>query len=363
MRRALLLLLAAALTAPAAASSQGLRGEQAIVKPDYRGEAGRLRREIEELQRELVGLGVAQFEDEGEAVGQRQGLVRLNTREARLQAEIAANRTQLTRLLGALQLYQRDPPPPLFVHAGSARDAARAAVLMKTVAPELERRGEALAEQADAMRKVRRDVALASETLILTESELEERRADIERLIARKSQLERRLLADADAADRTARQLAAQAGSLGELVQDLADYNQPLRQSGVLAFMQPVQGQLVGRFGEKSGALKAEGLTWRTAGAAQVLAPADARVEYVGPLKGYGLVVILRPSDAYHVVLAGLDQAASGAGRSVAAGEPIGRMANESDAPRELYFEVRRNGEPVDPARWLQASQNRRVRG
>jgi septal ring factor EnvC (AmiA/AmiB activator) len=88
-----------------------------------------------------------------------------------------------------------------------------------------------------------------------------------------------------------------------------------------------------------------------------VLAPTDATVEYVGPLKGYGLVVILRPGAPYHVVLAGLDEAASGAGRTVAAGEPIGRMAQ---GPSDLYLEVRRNGEPVDPARWLQRSSQPR---
>ncbi len=67
-------------------------------------------------------------------------------------------------------------------------------------------------------------------------------------------------------------------------------------------------------------------------------------------MKGYGLIVILRPGESHHVVLAGLDQAASGAGRRVAAGEPIGRMVNGTS---ELYLEVRERGQPVDPVKWL----------
>lgn len=352
MRRPTLLFAAVLLALPLGALAAALRGSMPAEAPLLRQDARRLRAEIADLQADLVRLGSAQHADEGEAATQRRALARLNAEDAVLQARIGANRIRLARLLGALQLYQRDPPPPLFVHAGSARDAARAAVLMKTVAPELERRGEALAVQADRIRRIRRDAALASEALMLTESELEERRADIERLIAQKSGLERRLLSDADAAERAARALAARAGSLGDLVQDLSAANRPVQQRAV-RLLPPVRGEVVRRFGDRLGAGRAAGLTWRTAEGAEVLSPAAARVDYVGPLKGYGLVVILTPSSPYHVVLAGLDEAASGAGRTVAAGEPIGRMAGGGTP--ELYLEVRQAGRPVDPARWLAA--------
>jgi septal ring factor EnvC (AmiA/AmiB activator) len=72
--------------------------------------------------------------------------------------------------------------------------------------------------------------------------------------------------------------------------------------------------------------------------------------------------VILSPSEPFHLVLAGLDQAAAGVGRTVAAGEPIGRMAGSSTRPPELYLEVREGGEPVDPARWLAAPRKGRGR-
>ena len=369
--RVLLSLLLAVLVAAAApvrqpaygqsADGLNLRGGQARQnKRDvYRAQAETLSQEVEALRQELVRLGRSQAVGEGRAARERDRLDDLQSQEGALRDSLGRNRSQLARLLGALQLYQRDPPPPLFVHARSARNAARAAVLMKAVTPELERRGKVLAARRDAIRRVRRQATAASETLLLTESEMEERRSRIERLIGQKTTLERRLLADADAADAAARVLAAKAGSLGELVQGLeARENRPAP-AAFIRLVQPVQGRLVKRFGDKSGRSRTEGVTWRTQAPAQVLAPADAKVEYVGPLKGYGLIVILRPGGSYHVVLAGLDQAASGAGRTVAAGEPIGRM---SDAGSELYLEVRRGGEPVDPARWLAPSQKGRQR-
>ena len=352
----LAVLLSLAVVAPASGQNTGnarLRGGQSEAQQArdlYRAQAQALSQEVEQLRSELVRLGGSQAADEGTAARQRRKLKRLQKQEEALAQDVGRNRTQLSHLLGALQLYQRDPPPPLFVHARSARNAARAAVLMKAVTPELERRGKALSARADAIRKVRRQATVASETLILTESELEERRSQIEKLIGDKSRLERRLLADADAADARARALAARSGSLGELVQGLAAVNRGPSRSGLVRLVQPVQGQLVRRFGERSGRAASRGVSWRTQGSAQVLAPTDATVEYVGPLKGYGLIVILRPGESHHVVLAGLDQAASGAGRRVAAGEPIGRMVNGTS---ELYLEVRERGQPVDPVKWL----------
>ena len=348
------LIAALALLAAAPAAGQGLRGEQPAGRRDaYRAQARTLAEEVEALRAQLIQLGGAQSVDEAEALRQRARLERLHRQEAALKADIGANRTRLSRLLGALQLYQRDPPPPLFVHAHSARNAARAAVLMKAVTPELNRRGRALSKRAEAIRKVRRQAAAASELLFLTESELADRRSEIEQLIAQKSSLERRLLGDNRQAEAAARELAAQATSLDDLVHGLDALNRAPRSVAALQLSAPVQGSLVRRFGQSAGAGRSKGLAWRTRGSAQVRAPADARVEYVGPLKGYGLVVILRVGEPYHVVLAGLDEAASGAGRSVAAGEPIGRMAQNAS---ELYLEVRRGGEPVDPARWLQGA-------
>ena len=350
----LLTITLATLAVAGAAASQGLRGEQPANRREaYQAQARTLNTEVDELRRQLVRLSAAQSVDESAALRQRARLERLHKQELALKADIGANRSRLSRLLGALQLYQRDPPPPLFVHARSARNAARAAVIMKTVTPELQRRGRAMAARAEAIRKVRRQVAAASETLFLTESELADRRSEIERLIAQKSGLERRLLGDTRQAEAAARELAAQAASLGDFVDDLAALQRSPRTLTSITLSPPVQGSVVRRFGQRESAGRSEGLTWRTNASAQVLAPTDAVVEYVGPLQGYGLVVILRPGAPYHVVLAGLEEAASGAGRNVVAGEPIGRMAR--GAP-ELYLEVRRGGEPVDPARWLQGS-------
>ena len=136
-----------------------------------------LDRQIEKLRGELVKLGAQEQAGEGTAIGQRARLVALNAQEAALKARIEANRGDLSKLLAALQTYQRRPPPPLLVNPRSARDAVRAAILIRAITPQLEARGRAFAVQAEAIAKVRRSAAAASETLFQAESDIADRRA------------------------------------------------------------------------------------------------------------------------------------------------------------------------------------------
>jgi septal ring factor EnvC (AmiA/AmiB activator) len=87
-----------------------------------------------------------------------------------------------------------------------------------------------------------------------------------------------------------------------------------------------------------------------------VRAPAQGTVEYSGPLKGWGEVLILRLGGQYHLVLAGLESSNAVAGGKFAAGEPVGRMGGSDP---ELYLEIRKDGAPMDPARWLKSAASR----
>jgi len=372
-RRALALTAVLLLTAAPAWSQRGEREavdrleaqsrDRVRERDDLRSEARQAAREVERLRARLVDLAREQGGGERRLAVQRDRFEALNAREAALTRRMATNRVKLTRLLGALQLYTRDPPPALLVSPESATDAVRAAILMRAVAPDLERNAAALKREADAISRVRRQAALAGAALFSTESEVEDRRAEIERLIAEKTALEVRLNTDAAAAEAEARVLAEQASDLRGLVQGLAgrpaDPTLPDpgrtdlfgRRAKLTA---PVQGVPARRFGERtpSGA-RSDGWTWRAPPGAQVVAPAEGRVEYAGPLKGWDQVLVIRLGGGLHLVLAGLETVSTGPGRSVAAGEPVGHMAAPEKGAAELYLEIRRDGAPVDPARWL----------
>jgi septal ring factor EnvC (AmiA/AmiB activator) len=325
------------------------------------------RRDIAQLQAQLGELDRAEQNGERSVSDKRLRLAALNAQEQELDSRLGADQSRLARLLGALELFRRDPPPALLVDPHDIRDAVRAAILMRAITPQIEARARVLKAQATAIQKARREAATASADLFSAESDVADRRAKIETLIEAKTTLERRAAADADAANQDIAALADRARALRGLAQDVASRPPPIlnvheppnpEHAGLFGaaklFTAPVSGAPIRTFGqaEPEGG-RSQGWAWRPGAGATVAAPASALVDYAGPLKGWGLVLILRLGGGYHLVLAGLETALTAPGRTVAAGQPIGRMAGTGGPAPEFYFEIRKNGAPVDPARWL----------
>ncbi len=309
---------------------------------------------LERLRRELVKLGREQQAGESVSDAWRRKLLELNAHQIDLDRRMGANRDSLVQMMAALQTFRRNPPPALLVNPRSARDAVRAAILMRAVLPELEARRRNYVQEASELNRIRRDAAVAGAALISAESAEADRRTRIEQLVSAKSGLEQ---PDDPAAVERARAAAARASSMGELIGNLAQADTaaspaPETGSGPLRLETPVHGRLVRRFGVTTGptaedARKSTGVTWRTEPAATVLSPADAVVDYAGPVKGMGLVIILRVRGDFRVVMAGLDRINALTGRKLVSGEPVGRMPM-TGAP-ELFLELRRADQPVNP--------------
>jgi lipoprotein NlpD len=113
----------------------------------------------------------------------------------------------------------------------------------------------------------------------------------------------------------------------------------------------PAKGEVIGRFNAAAGAT---GLDIAGARGSPVLAAAAGRVSYVGTgLRGYGRLVIVKHSDTVLSAYAHNDRVLVVEGQSVKFGQVIAVMGN-SDADRvKLHFEIRENGRPVDPMRYL----------
>ena len=114
----------------------------------------------------------------------------------------------------------------------------------------------------------------------------------------------------------------------------------------------PVPGAVLAGFDE----IKNKGLDIAGAAGEPVLAAADGRVVYVGAgLRGYGNLIILKHNNTYLTAYAHNQTLLVKEDQSVRKGQKIAEMGN-SDADRvKLHFEVRRQGKPVDPAKYLPA--------
>jgi len=84
-----------------------------------------------------------------------------------------------------------------------------------------------------------------------------------------------------------------------------------------------------------------------------VVAVADGKVVYSGNgLAGYGNLIIIKHSETYLSAYAYCQQRLVEEGMSVKAGKQVATMG-ENDNIAQLHFEIRRNGKPVDPVKYL----------
>ena len=117
-----------------------------------------------------------------------------------------------------------------------------------------------------------------------------------------------------------------------------------------LSWIWPVSGPVLAGFDE----VKNKGLDIGGKAGDPVLAAAEGRVVYVGAgLRGYGNLIILKHNNTYLTAYAHNQSLLVKEDQTVRKGQKIAEMGS-SDADRvKLHFEVRRQGKPVDPQKYL----------
>lgn len=246
-------------------------------------------------------------------------------------AQLAERQDEVLHLLAALQTLSRRPPALLLAQPQGAVDAARVSLLLETLRPQLRARTARLRDQIDRTAETRRRLAVERTRLGSVQAALA---TDVRRLQGEGARL------------------AARAATLRELVDGLT--RQTERILPRLSLLTPAEGRLTGRFGVPNAVgVPAQGLSWRTAPNAIVVAPADGRVAFTGPFGNYGRIVIIEHGDGVLSLLSGMGGARVTAGQRVRGGGIVGLMGDRDPL---LYLEVRSGGAPIDPRPWLRKS-------
>lgn len=372
-------------------------------------EADALRAEIAALQERLVEAGSRVEAREREAGEAEARLAELEADKAALNSRLQAERESLAGVLAALQRLELNAPPALAVTPEDAAEAARAAGLLATIAPELERRAQALRADIEALQALRAQLAGQRRQVDTAREALDTVRSEVEELISARREAERALRSEADDLARQARRIAAEAQSFRQLwdeinrfadvsprlaprrtimvasaaadaapvlpdTRDMAALTTVTGTDAALLAALPAEAGSGPRFAEMRGRLRppAEGIILTRAGrpgpdgitreglwlearpGGQVTAPFDGVVVFAGPFQSFEAVLMINTTDGYTLILGGIGLLYAGEGQSVLAGEPVGRMPErEIPAPR-LYFEIRRGtGAAENPEDWL----------
>ena len=276
----------------------------------------------EDSVRGLIVLGGMVRELEAEAAKLRAEQAEVDGLQAQIDAELPG--------LAAAQAAQAQAGQALDAQIAAARDVRRHA---EGAAAEAERRAAAAGARAADLRAA----------LVRIE---EERRA-----------AEAKARADAEAAGKARREAEAEAArARAEALSRPAGPGLGAPK-GVLAA--PVAGPVLRGFGEPTESGTTTGMSFQPASAARVVSPCGGRVVYGGVFRSFGLLLIVDCGAGTHFVLSGFERLDVQVGQTVQPGEPVGQMPPwdpRGTAGRpSLYLELRRDGQPVNPAPYLRA--------
>jgi murein hydrolase activator len=341
--------------------------------------------------------------------GQQEAMAKADERVRKLESEaivirsdLAAKQDVMSELLAGLQRLQQNPPPALVVDPNDVLQALRGAMMFGAVVPDMRAQAQELQDQLQRLADIR----------IETEGEKKKQQDALvavqgSQLELKALQVEKKALAISDAKEletekQRSLELAQQAKSLKQLLANLEAEQLALEKQktaeakaredaaklkqaalarpsmvfslsrGKLAY--PVQGDILKRFGEDNGLGRPlEGLAVATQAGVNVTSPIDGKVEFAGPFRSYGQLLILNAGEGYLVLLAGMKQISAEIGQSVRAGEPVGSMGDGpssvaligglTDIARPvLYVEFRKESEPVDPTPWWMGGRKEAMR-
>jgi len=337
--------------------------------------------DLEALERDLIAAAMESQRREEQATSAELKLVSLRSRLNTARSDLVEGEDTLEDLMASLALSGRHRPPALLTQPQDANQAIRAAILMGEVAPQVKEKTTLLSGEITKLRRLERQVLREQKVLAAADAALALKQEEITQMTTAKRSAYEDVNADAALLRQRAETLGTKANSIRELIAALEaaapgaprlkprltyaeqptprssaraslprpTVSQPL---GVLAT--PATGRLVRAWGDRMpGGAKSESVAFATRSGAQVSAPISGTVEFSGPFRSYGQLLILSTSDGYHVLLWGMSSSYVSVGQSVQQGEPVAKMADRASGEPELYMEVRKGGEPMNPAKWM----------
>jgi septal ring factor EnvC (AmiA/AmiB activator) len=273
-----------------------------------------------------------------------QKLAILEAKSVVLNSDLAARQDELSSLLAGLQRLDLDPPPALIVEPANVLAALRGAMMFGAVVPELRDKAKAVQTNLDDLAAIREESQTEREARTEAIAELQNSQEELQRLQAEKKAQAAQAATDLQAEKARAAELASKAKSLEEL---LAALDKKKHDDDGLGTT--LQGMAIG-----------------TEAKMNVISPVAAKVEFAGPFRSYGELLILNAGEGYLVLLAGMKQISVELGQTIKAGEPLGQMGDgpsnlavlgETAKVPELYIEFRKDNTAIDPAPWWAADR------
>jgi septal ring factor EnvC (AmiA/AmiB activator) len=332
--------------------------DQRARRDSAQDELARLEQKIGDIAGEM-----AKLDERIEATRDR--LEGLEARRRELEQRLAAHRDTLAQQLRAAYRMGRQPALRLLLRQDDPSAIARALgyyrYLNEARLAAIDRARELVAQ----VEEVTRETEQAEQSLADDRAALAQRRQDLEAARGERAALIERLEASIDDKGERLAQLQASRDRLQELVRELESTlgdipaapleEQPFgSRKGALAW--PIDGSVRRHFGDAraDGRIQWQGIVVAADAGRQVGAVYYGRVVFADWLTGFGQLVIVDHLDGYMSLYGFNRRLLRTVGDWVAPGDPIATVGSSGGQRQSgLYFEIRKDGDPVEPTAWL----------
>ncbi len=121
-----------------------------------------------------------------------------------------------------------------------------------------------------------------------------------------------------------------------------------------LSLKLPVKGEIIKKFGVGENIVQLNGIEIKGRPMARVVSSSPGIVKFVGPLRGYGNVVIVQYNSEVSMVYAYLDKIFVSLDKKIEMGQQIGKLGKDYLKRNNiLHFELLRDGQPIDPLNYF----------
>lgn len=368
---------------------QSVRGELREVAAqrrrleDQRGDASR---KLREADQQVGGTERALQQTRVQMRRDAEALVQLQEERQRHAGDLADKRAELAKLLRAAQFAGEAAPLKALLAQDRVAEAERALTYqgylqraqverirvlgaeiarLQALEDEILQRRSALdaAGRRQAEQLAQLQAARQQRAGLLAQLDQQYRdRTEREKALGRDAKALQNLLAQLRAAaakaareaERARREAERQARSTGKPAPKRnAVASAPAMRVGGLSW--PVSGSLLAAFGGRlPDGRRSDGVLIAASAGTAVKAVADGTVVFADWMTGYGNILIIDHGNGYMSLYAHNDSLLRAAGDAVRRGDALAAVGSSGGQERPaLYFELRRNGTPVNPSGWL----------
>jgi len=339
--------------------------------------------ELRQLDQQVARSAQALAQTQAALEEQQQVLAELQQQRATLETDLADQRQQLADLLrSAYQLGQNTPLKLLL--SPDLSQGSRHRVYYRYLQQQRQQALEIVVKDLQALRDNEQHIAQLQQELALIEqtqqtqitalAQNRQQRAqaikELDQRYQNRQQRERSLQANVRELERVltrlqqqaaARRNAAAAANRAHAANNTKSTNNaatahraPAPQVGGLGW--PLSGQLLARYGARlPDGRNSSGVLIGAAAGSPINAVADGQVVYADWMNGYGMILIIDHGNNYLSLYAHNDTLLRRSGERVQRGQAVATVGNSGgQGVSALYFELRRNGQAVDPVPWLQ---------